>query len=285
MKPISEFRKAREAFHARLCREALLINSGHVASNADSNNFASKEIALGLAKKLGASSGSRLAGQTSGDLFESACAEFVKTAFSSLAHLRPGIWTVARVSGPEMEIAEFEQYSRLREIGRLTRQHPELKTALGDGFFIMPDVVVFRSPEEDSEINRNAFLVDDTYARLTPLRRRNNGFTIFHASISCIWAIRRDRTQNSRSEALNLIRNRKGHVPHIAVVTAEPLPSRLASICLGTGDIDCVYHFALPELREAIAELKLVDALDSLDILVHGKRLRDVSDLPLDLAI
>lgn len=46
----------------------------------------------------------------------------------------------------------------------------------------------------------------------------------------------------------NLIRNRKGNLPHIVVVTGEPMPARIASLALGTGDIDCVYHFALYEL-------------------------------------
>ena len=280
-----KFRKARESFHARLCREVLLINSDHVASNADSSNSVSKEIALGLAKKLGASTGSRLAGQTSGDLFESVCAEFVKSAFAGLSHLRPGKWTVSQVSGPEMEIAEFEQYSHLRDIKRLAEEHPQLKTILGGDYFIKPDVVVFRSPEEDSELNRNGLLVDDIHARLAPLRKKNNMFSILHASISCKWTIRSDRTQNSRSEALNLIRNRKGHTPHIMVVTGEPLPSRLASICLGTGDIDCVYHFALTELSETLSELPYSDAQDMLKTLIEGRRLRDISDLPLELAV
>src|SRR5882724_1838094 len=99
MKPKSEFGKARASFHAHLCREVLLINSDQIASNADSNNAASCEIALLLARKLGASSGNRRAAQTSGDLFESVCAEFVKAAFGNLSHLRPGKWTVAQVSG------------------------------------------------------------------------------------------------------------------------------------------------------------------------------------------
>src|ERR1035438_2137764 len=73
----------------------------------------------------------------------------------------------------------------------------------------------------------------------------NGGLPILHASISCKWTIRSDRVQNARSEALNLIRNRKGRLPHVVVVTGEPLPSRLSAIALGTGDIDCVYHFAL----------------------------------------
>ena len=87
------------------------------------------------------------------------------------------------------------------------------------------------------------------------------------------------------SEALNLIRNRKGRLPHVAVVTAEPTPSRLASIALGTGDIDCVYHFALYELQETLTNLGMDDAADLLAVMVDGKRLKDISDLPLDLAI
>jgi NgoMIV restriction enzyme len=90
---------------------------------------------------------------------------------------------------------------------------------------------------------------------------------------------------NPQSEALNLIRNRKGHLPHIVVVTAEPTPSRLASIALGTGDIDCVYHFALYELQETLKALAYEDATDLLDVMVQGKRLKDISDLPLDLAV
>ena len=41
----------------------------------------------------------------------------------------------------------------------------------------------------------------------------------------------------------SMIRNRKGHLPHIVVVTAEPMPNRLASLALGTGDIDCINDF------------------------------------------
>ena len=46
----------------------------------------------------------------------------------------------------------------------------------------------------------------------------------------------------------------KRRVPHIMVVTAEPSPSRIASLALGTGDIDCVYHFALYELLDAVSK-------------------------------
>ena len=106
-----------------------------------------------------------------------------------------------------------------------------------------------------------------------------------HASISCKWTIRSDRSQNTRTEALNLIRNRKGRLPHIVAVTAEPLPTRLAALALGTGDLDCVYHFALHELQDSIKEINNEDQLDMLMMLIDGRRLRDISDLPFDLAI
>ena len=84
---------------------------------------------------------------------------------------------------------------------------------------------------------------DDPLAELTPLRSANSLVPILHASVSCKWTIRSDRSQNARTEGLNLVRNRKGPTPHIVVVVGEPLPARIASIAFGTGDIDCVYHF------------------------------------------
>jgi hypothetical protein len=67
-------------------------------------------------------------------------------------------------------------------------------------------------------------------------------------------------------------------------VTAEPLPTRVSSLALGTGDLDCVYHFALPELEESISEIENEDQMDMLAMLIEGRRLRDISDLPFDLA-
>jgi len=72
------------------------------------------------------------------------------------------------------------------------------------------------------------------------------------------------------------------------VVTGEPLPSRLASLALGTGDLDCVYHFALYELMDAVKEYGKQgreDIIETLENLVEGKRLKDISDLPLDLSV
>ena len=81
-----------------------------------------------------------------------------------------------------------------------------------------------------------------------------------------------------------MIRNRKGNLPHIVAVVAEPLPTRIATLALGTGDKDCVYHFALPELKSAIENSGNEDQMDMLANMIEGNRLRDISDLPFDLA-
>ena len=205
--------------------------------------------------------------------------------FLKLQHLRPGTWKVIHVRGQRNLLPSFDQYDHLAALDAAARNDPALRVALGSDYLIKPDVVIARDPAEDVEINLPLTVVDENVARLTSLRKLNNSKPTLHASISCKWTIRSDRSQNSRSEALNLIRNRKGRLPHIVVVMAEPLPSRISSIALGTGDIDCVYHFALPELRESVREIKDEEAGNLLEMMVAGKPLRDIGDLPLDLAV
>ena len=63
------------------------------------------------------------------------------------------------------------------------------------------------------------------------------------------------------------------------------MPSRIASLALGTGDIDCVYHFALYELVDSVKQYGAEDSQEMLNVLIQGRRLKDISDLPLDLAV
>lgn len=287
MNAAAAFLEARRAFHASLLDSILTINSAGVASNADKDSKSSVAIAKGIANLLKAETiGERSAGQTSGSQFESACSAFVKETFLKLGHLRPGAWDVHQVGGRNrLEIAKYEQYAHLVALDRAAKNDPELAAALGSDYTITPDIVVVRGTVDDSTINASDRLVDDNVTTLASLRKQNGGLPLLHASISCKWTIRSDRAQNARSEALNLVRNRKGRLPHVMVVTAEPTPSRLASIALGTGDIDCVYHFALYELQATVKALGMDDAADTLAVMVDGKRLKDISDLPLDLAV
>ncbi|OYX08505.1 MAG: hypothetical protein B7Z08_09135 [Sphingomonadales bacterium 32-68-7] len=200
--------------------------------------------------------------------------------------MRPGKWDVKCITNRSgLDIGDYEQYAHLRAIQLAAQAEPSLRILLGSDYNIASDVVVTRSPEDDGQINLHRNLVDIETATRSSLRASAGSVASLHACISCKWTMRSDRAQNSRSEALRLIRNRKGRVPHIAVITAEPLPSRLASIALGTGDIDCVYHIALEELRAAVATIGESEANSLLGLMIDGRRLKDVSDLPLDLAI
>jgi hypothetical protein len=279
------FQKTRNAFHIQLCQEVLQIGGDRIATNADVTNRASREIALKLAMKLGCSSAECLDLKTVGDRFRQACTGYLKEACKKLSGLTSAKWVVVQISEKESEIAKLEPYPYLCEFARLEKENPKFKTILGSDSFIKPDIAVLESPE-GVRTTRLRAMARARYVASNPSGMKKGSRKYPHcASISCKWTIRSDRTQNSRSEALNLIRNRKGNAPHIMVVTGEPLPGRLASICLGAGDIDCVYHFALPELSQTLSELNYPDAADTLKTLIEGRRLRDISDLPLDLAV
>lgn len=261
--------------------------NGEVASNADSSQSTSKLIARHIALPLGVPQGPKLSGQRAGNLFEEAVTSFVHQAFPSLASIRPGSWSIEQVGGrrSEYQIAQYEPYRHLGYLTTAIEGDRTLSTVLGNSYEISPDLLVVRSPEPDDVINQDEIVVDGDSATRSIIREFNQSSPIVHAVVSCKWTLRSDRAQNARSEALNIIRNRKGRTPHIAVVTAEPTPSRLASLALGTGNIDMVYHFALPELIEAVTATNNDEAVEMLQILVEGQRLRDISDLPLDLAV
>ena len=187
------------------------------------------------------------------------------------------------------QISGFVQYRHLETLDALVSGNQTLSAALGHGYIVTPDIVVARHPVTRDEVNiSQEFLGNADLASLTPFLARDQTARLPfpHASVSCKWTIRSDRSQNTRTEALNLIRNRKGNLPHIVAVTAEPLPMRIASLALGTGDLDCVYHFALDELREVCESLReCEDQAEMLTTMIQGDRLRDISDLPFDLAV
>lgn len=282
MSGVACFAEARVAFHEALLKGALTTDEG-VPANADKKNGPSVKIAQGIVRRIGEEvQAIKLPGQTAGRQFEEACSKFLQDTFLKLDHLRPGKWQIQRGAAA---IARFDQYLHLAVLEKIAEANREVAIALGNDYLIKPDILISREPEDDSVINQTAYLVGDNEALLSTIRRRNNISPILHASVSCKWTLRSDRAQNARSEGLNLVKNRKGRLPHIVVITAEPTPARIASIALGTGEVDCVYHFALRELEAALVELNYSDASDLLSNMIHGKRVRDISDLPLDLAV
>ena len=281
--------EARRNYHQSLVDSGVLSLANGVASNADSSNAPSKAIAAAIAEQLGATEREKLKGQTLGTLFEQQTMIFLNKTFPKLQHLRPGKWVIMNLGNQNaVKTSDFAQYEHLAYLSKLMETNKELTTMLGNDYMVAPDIVVYRELYEDEEINADRIYINDDISKMADIRKKNGGKPILHASISAKWTMRSDRAQNSRTEALNLIRNRKGHLPHIVVVTGEPLPSRIASLALGTGDVDCVYHFALYELIQAVRQFSWggrEDTLETIMNLVNGKRLKDISDLPLDLSV
>lgn len=284
---------ARYHFHERLFEtNTLTLTKAGVASNADTSSRGSKAIAGKIVDILvdehhhTVNTVDKISGQTLGKQFELLTMEFLQETFSYLQNLRPGKWSILQLgNNNRLKTSDFEQYEHLAYLSALTAENAQLAAALGNDYLVAPDVVIYRDLYEDEEINSAQYIVDNNVSKMADIRKVNGGKPLLHASVSAKYTMRSDRAQNSRTEALNLIRNRKGHLPHIVVVTAEPMPNRLASLALGTGDIDCVYHFALYELIRAVKKVGSEDAAETLETLVQGKRLKDISDLPLDLAV
>ncbi|HQL87989.1 MAG: type II restriction endonuclease [Lentisphaerae bacterium] len=284
--------EARKKYHLKLLENGVLtIDAKGIPSNADSASGTSIAIAQGIFSRLMPNrmvtkTHKKSDGQTAGAKFEQINMEFLLETFPKLQNLRPGDWQIKKFGNKNaIKTSNFSQYEHLEYLNRLTAADAKLAASMGNDYIVTPDVVIYRNPVSDEEINTPVFMVDDSVSLMAAIRKSKGGLPILHASISAKWTMRSDRAQNSRTEALGLIRNRKGHLPHIVVVTGEPMPGRLASLALGTGDIDCMYHFALYELVEAVKETKAEDSIEMLNVLIKGKRIKDISDLPLDLSV
>ena len=281
----------RRLYHSKIGRQIVRFAESDDQAHpnfADGSSRSSVVISNGIALKLGfrEQESERISGQTAGSLFEKITCDFIEQAFAAIGHLRPGRW---RYLTAQTGISGFVQYRHLEILDRLVSTNHELSASLGHGYVVTPDIVISRLATTQEEVNESRVFLDDSEtASLTPFLEANqpNRLPFLHASVSCKWTIRSDRSQNTRTEALNLIRNRKGNLPHIVAVTAEPLPMRIASLALGTGDLDCVYHFALNELRDVCKTLPAAqDQAEMLETMIEGDRLRDISDLPFDLAV
>lgn len=153
-------------------------------------------------------------------------------------------------------ITDYCQYAHLIAIDDLIRADPNLRVTVGRDYLIKPDVVVG--------------LLDTA----TP-----NGRPWMHAAVSCKWTIRSDRVQNIRHEFGQMVRHRRGRQPHLVTVTAEPLPTRLASIARGTGEVDVTYHIAFAELAAAVRASSNVGQQEAWAEVVGQGRLRDFRQL------
>ena len=157
-------------------------------------------------------------------------------------------------------ITEFGQYRHLMALDAVVTANPTLRVSIGRDYLIKPDVTVG--------------LVGTGLL---------HGHPFLHAAASCKWTIRSDRVQNVRHEFNQMIRHRRGRQPHLITVTAEPLPSRIASIARGTGEVDATYHIAFDELQLAVNASRNTAQQDAWSEVVGQGRLKSFGELAGDL--
>jgi hypothetical protein len=289
---VSKLTEARQLFHADLLASKVLhIRSNGNANVADGGNLTSRALGLAVVKALkGETWAEKVAPQTGGQKFEKAVEDFVIRGLELVDTFGGRGFKTSR----RHRITDYHQYRRVDPHKVSPDKVEALRQAYGGDYMVKPDVLVERRALTDEELNSAGLIVDDTSGIMAAIRAAKA--PILHASISCKQTIRSDRSQNSRLEALNLLRMRTGRAPHIVVVTAEPLPTRIASVAVGTGDFDCTYHIALPEL--CIGMDQYVDDAPTkqskaprlaqraeLNRMIQNGRLKDIADLPLDLML
>jgi hypothetical protein len=297
MIPLGELRRLRLELLSRLKAQQLfarqfvseLTHQKHLAKGyphdwainvADVGNTHSLRVAERWATLIEGELGGESSRQAAGSSFEQILVDFLNAVFGVFVDYDVDEATkLYAIRGGDP--TDFDQYRHLRDVKSALRKEPKLEAVFGRDYTIKPDVIVGKKREAAREAN------DVETAELSPYFR-SAGYSDpaadrLHAIISCKLTIRNDRVQNVRPEAANALRTRKGRSPHIVCYTADPMPSRIASIALGTGDVDCVYHSALPELRRAMEDVGPESEQRLLKTLIEGRRLRDVADLALDL--
>jgi hypothetical protein len=202
-----------------------------VPNAADVDSAESMRIAAGVLDALGVARNETSAvPKDPGGPLEQAVYEDLRSALAGRGALAGRSAARDWLVGRGTMITRFDQYAHLKEVHALVRARPELRISVGMDYLIKPDVTVGLAGV-----------------------RTGSGLPPLHAAISCKWTIRSDRVQNIRHECLQMIRHRRGRQPHLVTVTAEPLPSRLASIARGTGEVDAVYHVAYDAMVASVA--------------------------------
>ena len=239
--------------------------------------------------------------------FERAIERFLERTFNGIVApvLRPGDYTISSGGGCTARVLpDFEQYSYLAAPhaeaeailstleGRVGgKVMAEVRSALGrmtraqdDTYEVAPDILVYRNPKEGRPLTRRTSTGAPWDPR-NPFAPRRGAHPYLVAVVSAKLTLRSDRGQSSRSEGSYLAQHRRGAMCRLALVTAEPKPSRLLSVA-GGAEIDHVYHVALRELHDAVHATLGAGSEEyaSLVHMVEAGRLKDIADLPFDLA-
>lgn len=231
----------------------LLGRRGAFPNMADKSSDQSVAIAAKALDLLGIAGTGATAGQSAGTILEDGVLDFLAAELPARDPSRT--WLVDR----RLLVKDFEQYEHLGRLHQMVLDNPTLRNEIGQDYLVRPDVTV--GIDVGGE------------------------FPVLHAAVSCKFTIRSDRVQNIRHEGIILTRHRRGRQPHVVTVTTEPLPSRLAAIARGTGEVDAVYHVFYDELVAAAEVVGSPEQRDILYELTEQRRLFPMEELVRSLTV
>jgi hypothetical protein len=277
------------SFAADLCGFRGEKNDGN-PNTSDNNDKQSIRLGLALFRELGVADGSPGPDDPG--------AELEKAVRADLARLRPDLFVRSPGSAPD-----FEQYEHLAVLSTFKQA---MAKAPADVASLVESLETLPPGRERNAALRKARTVADRAARqqeavvallrdmpeesllridLTVASPGRVGKPRLEVALSAKWSLRTDRAQDCVSQGAKLVSQRRGRMPHFAVITMEPRPAMLRILADGSGAVDCVYHLDLAALERAlrseagVARNARRSPLETFERLLAQRRLRDYDEL------
>ncbi|MEX5301921.1 NgoMIV family type II restriction endonuclease [Kocuria sabuli] len=277
-------------FAASLC--GFRSKNGQVTANpntSDANDPGSVELGQALFSELGVPS-EKMVGKDAGARMEEAIQQHLQPLRPDLAICR------------SRSALEFEQYAHLRVFPEYVSKHREAAPSLEQLQKIadqLPASVatshlkkgLAKATAEFAEQDRMSarlklYMPEESLLKLdlTCASVDEGRESFLHLGLSSKWSLRTDRAQDCVSQGSKLASQRRGPMPHYAVITMEPRPAMLKIIADQSGSVDYVYHLDLPALIRAMKRVKSGKPANwspglTFDRLLKQGRIRDYDEL------
>lgn len=278
-------------FAAQLCGYRLdkQQNLTDRPNTSDASEEGSKELGRALFEELGVPA-DRVGPKDPGARMEEAIQEHLKQMSSNVSIHR------------SKSALDFQQYAHLRVFPEFKKGHKDAWPAINDLLAIaqeLPRSKATTSIRRKLKAASTSFSVQDSISERLKLYMPEESLLnldlicaseaegqepVLRLGLSSKWTLRTDRAQDCVSQGAKLASQRRGPMPHYAVITMEPRPAMLKILADGSGAVDYVYHLDLPALSRAIEKVKSTKKGKwspgiTFDRLVKQGRVRDYDDL------
>ncbi|MEJ1180987.1 MULTISPECIES: NgoMIV family type II restriction endonuclease [unclassified Pseudarthrobacter] len=278
-------------FAAQLCGYRLdkQQNLTDRPNTSDASEEGSKELGRALFEELGVPT-DRVGPKDPGARMEEAIQEHLKKIGSDVSIHR------------SKSALDFQQYAHLRVFPEFKKGHKDAWPAINDLLTIaqeLPRSKATTSIRRKLKVASTNFSVQDSISErlklympeesllnldLTCALEREGQEPVLRLGLSSKWTLRTDRAQDCVSQGAKLASQRRGPMPHYAVITMEPRPAMLKILADGSGAVDYVYHLDLPALSRAIEKVRSTKKGSwspgiTFDRLLMQGRIRDYDDL------